>query len=68
MLFAIVLCVALLVLEREELGLITVFSILGCLAVAGTSLLFLSPLFFGVIVVGLDIYLVIRLYGDVAIR
>jgi len=68
MLFALVLCVALLVLEREELGLITVFAILGCLAVAGTSLLFLSPLFFGVIVVGLDIYLVIRLYGDVAIR
>ncbi len=69
MLFAIVLCAVLLVLEREELGLITVFAILGCLAVAGTSLLFqVSPLFFGVIVVGVDIYLVIRLYGDIAIR
>ncbi len=69
MLFALVLCVVLLILEREELGLITVFAILGCLAVAGTSLLFqVSPLFFCVIVVGVDIYLVIRLYGDIAIR
>lgn len=69
MLLALVLCVVLLVLAREELGLITVFAILGCLAVAGTSLLFqVSPMFFGLVVVGVDIYLVIRLYGDITIR
>lgn len=70
MLFALVLCVVLLILEREELGLITVFAILGFLVVAGIALAAfqVSPLFFRVIVVGVDIYLVIRLYGDIAIR
>jgi hypothetical protein len=38
MLFAIVLCVALLWLEREELGLITASAILGFLVVAGITL------------------------------
>ena len=70
MLIAIVLCVVLLVLAREELGLITVLGILGFLVVAGTSLFLfqVSSLFFGVIVALVDIYLVIRLYGDIAIR
>jgi hypothetical protein len=70
MIIAIVLCAVLLVLAREELGLITVFAILGFLVVAGTSLFLfqVSSLFFGVIVALVDIYLVIRLYGDIAIR
>ena len=70
MLIAIVLCAVLLVVAREELGLITVFAILGFLVVAGTSLFLfqVSSLFFGVIVALVDIYLVIRLYGDIAIR
>ena len=70
MLIAIILCVVLLLLEREQLGLITVFAILGFLVVAGIALAAfqVSSLFFSVIVALVDIYLVIRLYGDIAIR
>ena len=70
MLIAITLCVVLLLLEREQLGLITVFAILGFLVVAGIALAMfqVSPLFFSVIVAVVDICLVIRLYGDIAIR
>lgn len=69
-LFPIVLCMVLLWVEREELGLITVLAIPAFIVLAGISLaLFqVSPRFFGVIVVGVDICLVLRLYGDIAIR
>ena len=70
MLIAIILCVVLLLLEREELGLKAVFAVLGFLVLTGIALALLqvSPLFFMVIVAVVDICLVLRLYGDIAIH
>ena len=70
MVIAIALCVVLLFVEREELGLTLVFAILGSLFLTGIALaLFqVSPVFFLVIVAVVDICLVLRLYGDIAVR
>lgn len=70
MLFALACLVVLLVLAREELGLIGIVGTIGFLVVAAIVLAVLqaSPLFFTTIVAVVDVFLVIRLYGDIAVR